>query len=181
MTEALTRHAADPVRFPFAEPPEHGAALEVAEGVLWLRLPLPFRLDHLNAYALDDGDGWTLVDTGLDTETTRTAWDRLLAGPLAGKPVHRVILTHYHPDHVGLAGWFQSRGAELWATRTTWLYARMLVLDAQDRPPPESLAFWRGAGMDPAMLAERTDTRPFSFADVVAPMPPASAPLARAT
>jgi glyoxylase-like metal-dependent hydrolase (beta-lactamase superfamily II) len=111
MTEALTRHAADPVRFPFAEPPEHGAALEVAEGVLWLRLPLPFRLDHLNAYALDDGDGWTLVDTGLDTETTRAAWDRLLSGPLAGKPVRRVILTHYHPDHVGLAGWFQSRGA----------------------------------------------------------------------
>ena len=101
----------------------------------------------------------------------REAWERLLAGPLAGRPVARVILTHHHPDHVGLAGWFQARGAELWATRTAWLMARMLTLDVQDRPTPETLAFWRGAGMPPEMLAERAATRPFNFADLVAPMP----------
>ena len=77
-----------------------------------MRLPLPFRPDHLNAYALDDGDGWTLVDTGLDTPAVRGAWAALLAGPLGGRPVRRVILTHHHPDHVGLAGWFQATGAD---------------------------------------------------------------------
>jgi glyoxylase-like metal-dependent hydrolase (beta-lactamase superfamily II) len=83
-----------------------------------------------------------------------------------------VVLTHHHPDHVGLAGWFQSaQGAELWATRTAWLYARMLTLDVQDRPTSEAMTFWRGAGMDAALLAERAETRPFNFADVVAPMP----------
>ena len=101
----------------------------------------------------------------------RELWERLLAGPLAGRPVARVILTHHHPDHVGLAGWFQARGAELWATRTAWLTARMLTLDVQDRPTPETLAFWRGAGMPPEILAERAATRPFNFADLVAPMP----------
>lgn len=157
---------------PHPEPPAPGAATEIAEGALWLRLPLPFRPDHLNVYALDDGDGWTLVDTGLDTPACRETWQRLLTGPLGGRPVRRVILTHHHPDHVGLAGWFQGAlGAELWATRTAWLYARMLTLDVQERPSAEAMAFWRGAGMDADMLAERARTRPFNFADVVAPMP----------
>lgn len=163
--------AAPAVRFPFPEPPEPGGAREVAEGVLWLRLPLPIRPDHLNAYALDDGDGWTIVDTGLDTEGVRAAWERLLEGPLGGRPVRRVIVTHHHPDHVGRAGWFQAKGAELWATRTAWLYARMLVLDVQERPTPEALGFWRGAGMDPEILAARAAGRPYNFADVVAPLP----------
>ena len=145
--------------------------MALAEGVLWMRLPLPFRPDHLNAYALDDGDGWTLVDTGLDTPAVRGAWAALMAGPLGGRPVRRVILTHHHPDHVGLAGWFQATGAALWATRTAWLTARMLTLDVQPRPSAETLAFWRGAGMAPAMLAARAEARPFNFADTVAPMP----------
>jgi glyoxylase-like metal-dependent hydrolase (beta-lactamase superfamily II) len=163
--------AAHPVRFPYPEPPGEGEAQEIAEGVLWLRLPLPMRPDHLNAYALDDGDGWTIVDTGLATGRLRELWPRLLAGPLGGRPVRRVVLTHHHPDHVGLAGWFQGRGAELLATRTAWLYARMLTLDVQERPSPETLAFWRGAGMAPDVLAERAAARPFNFADSVAPMP----------
>ena len=159
------------VSHPWPEPPAPGRATEIAEGVLWARLPLPFRPDHLNVYMLDDGDGWTLVDTGLDTAPAREAWAALLAGPLAARPVRRVILTHHHPDHVGLAGWFQARGAELWATRTAWLTARMLTLDVQPLPSAETLAFWRGAGMAPDLLAERAAARPFNFADVVAPMP----------
>jgi glyoxylase-like metal-dependent hydrolase (beta-lactamase superfamily II) len=159
------------VRHPFAETPAGDRPVEVAEGVLWLRLPLPFRPDHLNVFALDDGDGWTVVDTGLGTPACREAWAALLAGPLGRRPVRRVVLTHHHPDHVGLAGWFQAQGAELLATRTAWLTARMLTLDVQERASPETLAFWRGAGMPPEMLAERTGLRPFNFADVVAPMP----------
>jgi glyoxylase-like metal-dependent hydrolase (beta-lactamase superfamily II) len=159
------------LRFPFETPPEAGAAVEVAEGVLWLRLPLPMALDHVNVYALADADGWTLIDTGMNSRKTRDIWETVLAGPLAGKTVARVLLTHHHPDHVGLVGWFQDRGAELLTTRTAWLYARMLTLDVQDRPSAESLQFYQRAGTSPEMLAKRANERPFNFADMVAPMP----------
>jgi glyoxylase-like metal-dependent hydrolase (beta-lactamase superfamily II) len=159
------------LRFPFDTPPEPGAAVEVAEGILWLRLPLPMALDHVNVYALADADGWTLIDTGMNSRKTRDIWETALAGPLAGKTVARVLLTHHHPDHVGLVGWFQDRGAELLTTRTAWLYARMLTLDVQDRPSAESLQFYQRAGTSPEMLAKRANERPFNFADMVAPMP----------
>jgi glyoxylase-like metal-dependent hydrolase (beta-lactamase superfamily II) len=159
------------LRFPFDTPPEPGAAVEVAEGVLWLRLPLPMALDHVNVYALADADGWTLIDTGMNSRKTRDIWEAALAGPLAGKTVARVLLTHHHPDHVGLVGWFQDRGAELLTTRTAWLYARMLTLDVQDRPSAQSMQFYTRAGMTPEMLTKRAHERPFNFADVVAPMP----------
>lgn len=145
--------------------------MEVAPGVLWLRLPLPMALDHVNAYALDDGDGWTLVDPGINTPACRAALEAALAGPLAGRPVRRVIVTHYHPDHIGLAGWLQARGAALITTRTSWLFARMLQLDEQPLPVSETLAFWRAAGMEPGLLARRAQERPFNFADSVHPLP----------
>jgi glyoxylase-like metal-dependent hydrolase (beta-lactamase superfamily II) len=165
--------SAPAIETPFAAAPAEGEATEVAPGILWIRLPLPMALDHVNVYALDDGDGWTLIDTGLMSRRVKAAWARLLAGPLAGRPVRRVVLTHHHPDHVGLAGWFQAeRGAAIWASRTSWLFARMLTLDVQPLPTPEALAFWRGAGMPAQMLAARAAERPFNFADVVAPMAP---------
>jgi glyoxylase-like metal-dependent hydrolase (beta-lactamase superfamily II) len=160
------------VRFAFAVPPEKGAVTEVAPGVLWIRLPLPMALDHVNVYALDDGDGWTIVDTGLDSGRCREAWAAMLAGPLAGRPVRRVVISHHHPDHVGLAGWFLSQGAELIATRTAWLMTRMLTLDVQPLPTPGQMAFWREAGVDAGSLAARANERPFNFADCVAPLPP---------
>ena len=163
-----TRHG---LRYPFETPPAFGDTLEVAQGVLWLRLPLPMALDHVNAYALDDGAGWTLVDPGIDTPACRAALQKALAGPLSGKPVSRVIVTHYHPDHIGLAGWLQGQGAELWTTRTSWLFARMLQLDEHPLPVPETLAYWRAAGMAPDLLARRAQERPFNFADCVHPMP----------
>lgn len=159
------------IAYPWEEPPAPGAAIPVAEGILWLRLPLPMALNHVNVYALDDGDGWTIVDTGFDAPGVRAAWDTALAGPLAGKPVRRVLVTHHHPDHVGLAGWFQRAGADLVTTRTAWLMARMLTLDVQERPAEETLAFWRSAGMAPDIYAERKDERPFNFADMVTPLP----------
>ncbi|MFN0113962.1 MAG: MBL fold metallo-hydrolase [Paracoccaceae bacterium] len=168
---APSGEADEGLRHPFSEPPAAGEATEVAEGILWMRLPLPMKLDHVNVYAADDGDGWTLIDTGLDTRKTRAIWEALLAGPLSGRPVRRVLVTHHHPDHIGLAGWFRAKGAELVTTRTAWLFARMLVLDVQDRPVPETLDFWRGAGMLPEVLARREAERPFNFADVVAPLP----------
>lgn len=157
--------------FPFEDVPAEGEALEVAPGVLWMRLPLPWILDHVNVYALADDDGWTLVDTGLYSKRGVAVWERLLAGALRGRPVRRVILTHHHPDHVGMAGWFAQQGAEIIATRTAWLMARMLVLDQQDVPTPETLAFYRTAGMDPDIYAERATSRPMNFSDFVHPIP----------
>lgn len=160
------------LRYPWETPPEHGEAIEVADGVLWLRLPLPMKLDHVNCYALDDGDSWTIVDTGMDSKKSRGIWQAILDGPLAGKPVGRVLVTHHHPDHMGCAGWFQTDfGAELVTTRTSWLMARMLTLDVQDRATQETLNFWRAAGMRSDLLETRSSERPFNFADVVAPMP----------
>ena len=160
------------ISHPFPEPPGYGEAREVAPGLWWLRLPLPMALDHVNAYVLNDGaQGLTVIDTGLDSLKSRAAWQQVLAGPLQGKKVWRVIATHHHPDHIGLAGWFQAQGAELWATRTAWLMARMLVLDEQPLPSAETIAFWRSAGMDAARLAVKATERPFNFADCVAPLP----------
>lgn len=163
---------AETLNYPWDSPPGEGKAVEVADGVLWMRLPLPMKLDHVNVYALDDGDGWSIVDTGFASKWGRAIWQTLLDGPLAGQPVRRVIVTHHHPDHIGLAGWFQSEmGAELVTTRTAWLMARMLTLDAQERPALETLAFYRSAGMAPEVYEKRAQERPFNFADVVAPLP----------
>jgi glyoxylase-like metal-dependent hydrolase (beta-lactamase superfamily II) len=159
------------IHSPVDTAPAPGEAHELADGILWLRIPLPLAIDHVNVYALRDGPGWTVIDTGLDTAKTRGIWEAALAGPLGGQPVHRLIVTHHHPDHVGLAGWFQARGATLCMTRTAWLFARMLTLDVQDRPTAETADFWRGAGMAPEILAERMAERPFNFADIVHPMP----------
>lgn len=164
MTQAL--------HYPFPDAPVEGQAVEISQGILWLRLPLPGALDHVNAYALDEGDSWTLVDTGLSSKRTKAIWQALFAGPLAGKPVKRVIVTHHHPDHVGLAGWFQDQEASLWMTRTAWLYARMLTLDEHTTRSPESALFLTRAGQSAEILAQKAQERPFNFCDVVAPMPP---------
>lgn len=159
------------LHFPYSDAPGEFQAIEVAPGIRWLRLPLPMALDHVNVYALDDGDGWTLVDTGMSSKRTKALWQALLAVPLAGKPVTRLIVTHHHPDHVGLAGWFQQQGVELLMTRTAWLYARMLTLDEQREHTLESLQFKTRAGLEGEALARALGERPFNFCDVVALMP----------
>ncbi|MGB5866181.1 MAG: MBL fold metallo-hydrolase [Sulfitobacter sp.] len=160
------------LHYPWEVPPEGVQAIEVASGVLWMRLPLPMKLDHVNVYALDDGDSWTIVDTGFASKKTKAIWQGIMDGPLAGKPVHRVVVTHHHPDHIGLAGWFQTEhGAELVTTRTAWLTARMLTLDVQEVPNDQTLDFYRTAGMDADIYDKRASGRPFNFADVVAALP----------
>ena len=160
------------IQTPFEEIPGPGASVELAPGVLWLRLPLPMALDHVNVYAFAEPEGgWTIVDTGFATRKSRALWGDLLAGPLGGQPVRRVVATHHHPDHIGLAGWFIGQGAELVTTRTAWLQARMLQLDEQATPAPEALAFYHRAGMDAEELDKRRSERPFNFADCVDPLP----------
>ncbi len=160
------------IRFPHPAPPPPGEVIELADGILWARMPLPFKPDHVNIYILDDGDGWTVIDTGLMTSKVKDAWRALLNGPLAGKPLRRIILTHHHPDHVGNAGWLSiEHDAEVVATRTAWLTARMLQLDEQEVSPPEAIKFYTRAGMDAERLEKRRTERPFNFADIVSPIP----------
>lgn len=157
--------------YPFAGPPAPGDAIEVAPGVLWMRLAMPMALDHINVYAVCDGGGWTLVDTGLNLPATRAEWEALLAGPLEGRPATRVICTHMHPDHIGLAGWLCERfRAPLAMTRLEYVMARMLLADT-GRPAPESGAvFYRAAGWSGEQLESyRRDFGQFGRA--VAPMP----------
>lgn len=118
---------ASSLQYLFSDVPAPGSVKEIVPGVLWLRMPLPFALDHINLWALADGKGWTLVDCGLATDTTREMWSWLLAGPLAGRPVQRVIVTHCHPDHIGLAAWLCERfQLEPWMTKSEYLHAHVV-------------------------------------------------------
>lgn len=138
--------------FPHAAAPPSGTTVEVAPGVRWLRMPLPFALDHINLWLLDDGDGWAIVDTGINNDTTKDLWERVLARELGGRPVTRLICTHYHPDHMGLAGWLTERlGIEMWATETEWRfgYERSHITD--DGIPLKTAELYRRAGFADAM------------------------------
>lgn len=97
------------LRFPWPTPPANGEVQAVAEGVLWLRMPLPFGLDHINLYLLKHAQGWVAVDTGLNNRQTRDAWERVFEQALGRLPLLAVICTHFHSDHVGVLGWLTER------------------------------------------------------------------------
>ncbi|MEZ0603115.1 MBL fold metallo-hydrolase [Paraburkholderia sp. IW21] len=135
--------------YPFAGPPAPGQTLEVAPGVLWIRMPMPLALDHINLWAIADGAGWTVVDTGLRNAGTAEVWEDLFEGALGGRPVTRVIVTHMHPDHIGMAGWLTRRfNCRLWMTRLEYLHCRVLVADNGREAPPDAIRFLLGAGWD---------------------------------
>lgn len=160
------------ISFPFEDPPEFGESMEIADGILWIRMPLPMKLDHVNCYAIDEGDSWTILDTGFSTGKVRDMWDALIGGVLKGKPIGRIIGSHHHPDHIGLAGWLMAKdGGTLWTSRTAWLMGRMMSLDRQDQMPPESVAFYRSGGMKAEYLEERAAQKQTWFSDVMWPMP----------
>ncbi|KAF0801771.1 hypothetical protein A6D6_04247 [Alcanivorax xiamenensis] len=109
------------LQYPFSQPPQPGERLQVAPGVYWLYFPMPLALDHINLWLLEDGDGWTLVDTGFGTRHTQKIWAQAFDNALEGRPIRRIIVTHYHPDHVGQAGWLAQRfNAPVRMTRGEW-------------------------------------------------------------
>jgi glyoxylase-like metal-dependent hydrolase (beta-lactamase superfamily II) len=123
------------LEFPQATPPAAGETSEIAPGVHWLRMPLPFALDHINLWLLEDDingkAAWTLVDCGLGDDATRALWERIFDGRAAGRPVKRVIVTHHHPDHAGLASWLTERtGAEFWMPQAEY-FAAHAIRDGQ--------------------------------------------------
>jgi glyoxylase-like metal-dependent hydrolase (beta-lactamase superfamily II) len=143
------------LRLPFAAPPEPGAATEVAPGLFWMRLALPFRLDHVNIYLLEDGPGWTVVDTGLGDAATEALWRALLDGRLRGRPVRRVIATHFHPDHAGMAGWLCERtGAELFMSQTDYLTSLVIQLQPDMLRSEPYVSFYRDHGLSAEVTAE---------------------------
>ena len=108
---------------------------------------LPMQLNHINLWLLEDEGGWTIVDTGIRDQVTKDAWEALFAGAMQGKPIRRVIVTHLHPDHVGMAGWLTRRAeVMLWMSRTDYFLCRNLVADTGQKAPEEGIRFYRGAG-----------------------------------
>jgi glyoxylase-like metal-dependent hydrolase (beta-lactamase superfamily II) len=147
----------DQVTHPFEERvPQPGEALNVAEGVWWIRMPLPFALDHINLWLLEDGDGWTLVDTGYGYAATRELWERHFAGVMGGRPVKNVVVTHYHPDHIGSAAWLvQKTGAAFWMTATEFLSAHAAHDDTAGFDRTTGVDFFERNGLDLARMPEK--------------------------
>jgi glyoxylase-like metal-dependent hydrolase (beta-lactamase superfamily II) len=142
----------DTLIYPLRSSPAAAEALEVAPGVLWLRMPLPMPPGHINVWALADGASWTIVDTGMHTPETAAAWQSAFSGPLLGRPVGRVICTHMHPDHIG---WLTRRFDRLlWITRLEYVTCRMLVADRGREAPADALRFYRAAGWDENAIAD---------------------------
>jgi len=137
--------------YPFPDPPAPGTTTQVAPGVHWLRMALPFALDHINLWALEDEGAWLLIDTGLGNEPTRALWDRIFAGKLAARPVKRVLVTHYHPDHAGNAAWLCKRsGAELWMTRGEFLTVHAARNNSAGYTTEAQIELFRANGLDEA-------------------------------
>ena len=134
--------------FPYAAPPKPGAVVEVRPGVFWARLALPFRLDHINLYLIEDGPGLALVDTGIDNAPSRAAWEALFDGPLKGRRLTRLIATHFHPDHIGLAGWLCERfDMPLAMSQTEYLLALNIRLDPSALKSEPYRGFYRSHGL----------------------------------
>lgn len=137
---------------PYPVAPQAPATLEVAPGVLWLRLPLPWALDHINLWLIEEGDGFALVDTGLGDEATRALWPQILH--TLGRPLRRIIATHYHPDHLGNAQWLCAQtGAPLHMSFGEYLLAHALHSQSAGYDMASFHEHFRRHGLDAERLA----------------------------
>ncbi len=166
------------LRYPLAEAlPTAGTALEVAPGIRWLRMPLPFALNHINLWLLRDRDeegrdGWTIVDCGITDEHTRTAWTQVFANELQGLPVLRVIATHMHPDHIGLAHWLTAHwNCRLWISATDWNAARMASLSTTGVGGDRAAAFFASHGLVDAESLDKIRARGRYYPTMVPAVP----------
>lgn len=146
------------VRYAFAEGPAPGEAKEIAPGLKWVRIPLPIRLRIVNIWWLNDGpddrgqDQWTAIDTGFHNEETKAIWQRLLTE----HPLARLIITHYHPDHFGLAGWIQEQtGLVPRMPMTEWITGMLLARISDETLRVEERAFYHRGGMPKAMVEDQ--------------------------
>ena len=158
--------------YPAPEPPRPGEVIEIAPGILWARIPLPFRLDHINVYLIEDGDGWAVLDTGIGNDPTRAVWDALVAGPLAGRKLTRLIVTHFHPDHIGLAGWLCERfDLPLSTSQTSYLSCANISLAPGALDAKTYRDFYLRHGLDPE-TTRRVATQGHNYLRMVSGLPP---------
>ena len=142
------------IRYELDMRPGEGETLSLADGMLWLRMPLPFQLNHINLWLLRDEGGWVIVDTGLGTATTREIWQKIFADSMRNEPATHIIVTHLHPDHAGCADWLVNEfGVDLWMTREEYLLCRILIADTGKEAPPEGVRFYRAAGFSDEQIA----------------------------
>ena len=161
------------IRYEFDARPAHGATQPVADGIHWLRMPLPMELEHINLWLLEGDDGWAIVDTGIGTDVTKDIWRQAIAALMDTKPLRHVVVTHLHPDHVGCAGWLADEyGVDLWMTREEYLLCRVLVADTGRMAPDEGVRFYRAAGFPDSAL-DRYQKLFGMFGRYVVPLPEA--------
>jgi glyoxylase-like metal-dependent hydrolase (beta-lactamase superfamily II) len=157
--------------YPFKDPPGPGEWREIAEGVFWLRVPMPGRLNHINVWLLEDGQNWTVVDSGMPVEEARETWRKAFKTVMGGRPVTRVIATHMHPDHVGLAGWLcETFETELWMSRGEYFMCRTLAMDTGHKAPEEAIRFYHAAGLGEEQIAIYRENFG-KFGKFISPMP----------
>ena len=141
------------LQYPFdAALPAPGETLCVAPGVHWVRMALPYALDHINLWLLEDGDEWVIVDSGLGNAATRELWEKVFASRLGGRRVSRLIVTHYHPDHAGNAAWLVERfGVPMLMSQGDFLTAHAHRDATAGFRREDSAALFRANGLDPAL------------------------------
>jgi glyoxylase-like metal-dependent hydrolase (beta-lactamase superfamily II) len=155
------------INYEFDVKPEYGDINPVADGVDWLRMPLPFALSHINLWILRDGDGIAIVDTGISSGKSRDIWRTAIAD----RPLTRVLVTHLHPDHVGCAGWLcEEHEVELWMSREEYLLCRILVADTGRHAPKAGVKFYTAAGF-PEDATQRYQELFGMFGKFVVPLP----------
>ena len=162
--------------YPFADQvPAPGTAVEILPGLSWLRMPLPFALDHINLWLLDEGEaGWSLVDCGAGTDPTRAAWEQLFTGAMGGRPLSRVFATHCHPDHVGLSGWMCERfDAPFWTSAAEFAFMRMMAAALPGVDGPSAIPHFRKHGLVDAALLEQMGSRRNYYPSLVPSVPAA--------
>jgi glyoxylase-like metal-dependent hydrolase (beta-lactamase superfamily II) len=170
------------LQFPLGDTlPATGHTLEVAPGVLWVRMGLPFALDHINLWllrdTLDGREGWTLVDCGIATDTIRQAWEQVFERALQGLPVLRVLVTHMHPDHIGLADWLTQRWStpqqpcRLWISATDFNAARLASRSTTGFGGDAAADFFASHGLTDPEAVQRVRQRSNYYASMVPSVP----------
>ena len=165
------------LHYPFGDViPEPGAAQAISPGVRWLRMPLPFALDHINLWLLDDDrdgtSGYTAVDCGAGTDATRAAWEQVFAGPMAGQPLLRVLGTHCHPVHVGLSGWLCERfGAPFWISTGEFGFARLMAAGLPGVDGTSAIAHFERHGLTAPEMRARMEERRQYYPSLVPAVP----------
>jgi glyoxylase-like metal-dependent hydrolase (beta-lactamase superfamily II) len=138
---------------------------------MWIRMPIPFAPGHINLWAIEDGIGWAIVDTGMETMETKPAWRNLFSGSLGSEGVTRIFVTHMHRDHVGMAGWLTREfDCRLWMTRLEYLTCQLLINTGDRKVSDANLSFYRKAGWEKASL-EHYQAQFGNLAKTIHPLP----------